>query len=217
MPANHTEQEFFDLAIRCGALRFGEFTLKSGRVSPYFFNAAAFTTGAAMARLGELYAQAIDAQGLAYDMLFGPAYKGIPLAVAVAIGAANRFGIDKPFAFNRKEAKDHGEGGTIVGPPLCGRILVVDDVISAGTSVGESVALIEAAGARLAGVAIALDREERGQNERSAVNEIEARHGVPVIRLARLSGLLAYLETRAGLDDHVPAIRTYRARYGVPG
>ncbi len=215
MPTDDYEQEFFDLAIRCGALRFGTFTLKSGRVSPYFFNAAAFTTGAAMARLGQLYARAIQAHGLAYDMLFGPAYKGIPLAVAIAIGAASQFGIDRPFAFNRKETKDHGEGGTLVGPPLRGRILVVDDVISAGTSVGESVALIDAAGATLAGVAIALDREERGREERSAVQEIETRHGVPVIRLGRLGGLLDYLETHAGLDEHVPAIRAYRARYGV--
>ncbi len=215
MPIDANEQEFFDLAIHCGALRFGEFTLKSGRVSPYFFNAAAFSSGAAMGHLGQLYARAIKAHGLLYDMVFGPAYKGIPLAVAIAIGTAGQFGIDKPFAFNRKEAKDHGEGGSIVGPPLAGRVLVVDDVVSAGTSVGESAALIQAAGATLAGVAIALDREERGRDERSAVQEIEERHRIPVIRLARLSGLLAYLEGRQDMSVHVPAIRAYRARYGV--
>ncbi|MHB1565701.1 MAG: orotate phosphoribosyltransferase [Acidiferrobacter sp.] len=208
------ETEFFDLAIRCGALRFGTFTLKSGRESPYFFNAGAFASGAAITALGRLYARAVDAHGIAFDMIFGPAYKGIPLAVALACGLALECRRDLPYVFNRKETKDHGEGGHLVGPPLTGQILVIDDVISAGTSVAESATVIAHAGAVLAGIIIALDREERGKGTVSATVEIAHRHHVPVIALGRLSGLLGYLEHHAAMQAHLPAIRAYRTRYG---
>jgi len=210
-----TEAEFFDLAVRCGALRFGAFTLKSGRVSPYFFNAAAFASGRSMTQLGRLYARAIHAQGLAYDMIFGPAYKGIPLALALAMGLALEYDHDLPYSFNRKEAKDHGEGGLIIGPPLKGRVLVIDDVISAGTSVRESAELIAGAGATLAGVVIALDREERGVGAQSAVSEVEAHYHVPVVRLGRLSGLLTYLAEHDAMRQHWQALADYRAQYGT--
>ncbi len=209
------ESAFFDLALSCGALRFGTFTLKSGRVSPYFFNAAAFAAGEPLLALGRLYAAGVERARLPYDMLFGPAYKGIPLATALAIGLALDHGRNVPYSFNRKEAKDHGEGGRIVGPPLSGRVLVIDDVISAGTSIGESASLIAAASATLAGVVIALDREERGQGPTSAAAEVEARYNAPVIRLARLSGLLDYLAEHDALKDHHQAVAEYRARYGA--
>lgn len=212
--ASSVETDFFDLALRCGALRFGAFTLKSGRQSPYFFNASAFASGAAMTALGRLYARAVDAHGIAFDMIFGPAYKGIPLAVALACGLALECQRDLPYVFNRKEPKDHGEGGSLVGPPLTGRILVIDDVISAGTSVAESAAIITRAGAILAGIVIALDREERGRDTRSATTEIADRYQVPVIALGHLSGLLGYLEHHAAMRAYLPEIRAYRARYG---
>lgn len=209
------EAAFFDLAVRCGALRFGAFTLKSGRASPYFFNAAAFASGRSMVELGRLYARAVHAQGLAYDMIFGPAYKGIPLALALATGLALEHDLDLPYSFNRKEAKDHGEGGLIIGPPLKGRVLVIDDVISAGTSVRESADLIAQSHATLAGVVIALDREERGRGALSAVSEVENRYRVPVVRLGRLSGLLVYLGQHETLRHHAKALADYRAQYGA--
>lgn len=209
------QREFFDLAVSCGALRFGHFTLKSGRKSPYFFNAAAFASGCAMDQLGRLYARALQAQGTGYDMIFGPAYKGIPLALALAIGLAHEYGRDVPYSFNRKEAKDHGEGGVIIGPPLQGRVLIIDDVISAGTSVRESADLIAQAGATLAGVVIALDREERGTGAPSAVAEVMSRYQVPVVHLGTLSGLLSYLATHETMRLHWQAVADYRASYGA--
>jgi len=206
--------DFLALAIERDALRFGEFTLKSGRLSPYFFNAGRFDSGAALARLGACYAAALEASGLACDLLFGPAYKGIPLATAAAVALAAR-GRDLPVAFNRKEAKSHGEGGTLIGAPLAGRVLIVDDVITAGTAIRESIALIRAAGAQPCGVLIALDRQERGQGERSAAQEVTAEFGVPVIAVAGLADLLAYTGRHAGLAVHRDALQAYRARYGV--
>lgn len=211
------QREFIEFAIEQGVLRFGEFTLKSGRVSPYFFNAGLFKSGAALARLGRCYAQAIEASGLQADVLFGPAYKGIPLAATTAVALAEHHARDLPFAFNRKEAKDHGEGGNIVGAELAGRILIIDDVITAGTAIREVMALIEAAGAEAAGVVIALDRQERGAGELSAIQEVEQRYAMPVISIVTLDMVLEYLEQHAGaaMQPHAEAIRDYRARYGV--
>jgi orotate phosphoribosyltransferase len=206
--------DFLALAIEREALRFGEFTLKSGRTSPYFFNAGRFDSGAALARLGACYAAALEASGLACDMLFGPAYKGIPLATAAATALAAR-GRDLPLAFNRKEAKTHGEGGLLIGAPLAGRVLIVDDVITAGTAIRESIALIRGAGAEPCGVLIALDRQERGQGERSAAQEVAAGFGIPVIPVASLADLLAYTELRAGMAAQRAALLAYRARYGT--
>ena len=208
--------DFLALAIEREALRFGEFTLKSGRVSPYFFNAGRFDSGAALARLGACYAAALESSGLACDMLFGPAYKGIPLAAATATALAAR-GRDLPLAFNRKEAKAHGEGGLLIGAPLAGRVLIVDDVITAGTAIRESIALIRGAGAEPCGVLIALDRQERGQGERSAAQEVTAEFGIPVIPVASLTDLLAYTEHRAGLAAQRDPLLAYRARYGIAG
>ena len=208
------QSRFFDLALRCQVLRFGEFTLKSGRVSPYFFNAGRFDHGAALAALGECYAQALEASALAYDMLFGPAYKGIPRATAVALALAAR-GRDVPLAFNRKEAKDHGEGGHLIGAPLKGRVLIVDDVVTAGTAVRESIALIRAAGATPCGVLVALDRQERGESGLSATQEITAHAGIPVVSVARLEELLAYTSDQPALHEHLERLQAYRARYGV--
>ncbi len=206
--------EFLDFAIRQRVLLFGEFQTKAGRTSPYFFNAGLFNDGASLRRLGEFYAKAILQAGLGFDGLFGPAYKGIPLVASVAIALAG-MGCNVPFSFNRKEAKAHGEGGRIVGAPLSGRILIVDDVISAGTSVRESVELIRAAGATPCGVTIALDRQERGSGERSAVQEVEAQYGLPVVSIVRLDDLVAYLAGRTELAGQLAAIRAYRERYGV--
>ncbi len=205
---------FLDFALEQGVLRFGEFTLKSGRVSPYFFNTGLFNTGGSLGRLGQFYARALLAEGPPFDMLYGPAYKGIPLASAVGIALAAE-GRDLPWAFNRKEAKDHGEGGLLVGAPLQGRVLVVDDVISAGTSVRESVAIIEAAGATLAGVAIALDRQERGSGSNSAVQQVTAELGVPVVAIANLDDLVRWLEIKGDREAELSAIRRYRDRYGA--
>lgn len=207
-------QEFIGFALGLDVLRFGEFKTKAGRLSPYFFNAGLFNDGAAMDRLAEFYAGAILASGVKFDMLFGPAYKGIPLAATTAVALA-RQGRNVPFAFNRKEAKDHGEGGTLIGAPLQGRVLIIDDVISAGTSVRESVELIRSAGAQPAAVAIALDRMERGKDARSAVQEVEADYGIPVISIANLNDLLGFLQGRADFAEHRQAVEKYRESYGV--
>ncbi len=207
-------QEFIEFALSCKVLRFGEFTTKAGRLSPYFFNAGLFNDGRSLARLAEFYAKAAEAGGVPFDMLFGPAYKGIPLVAAIAVALAGH-GSNYPFAFNRKEAKDHGEGGSIVGAPLAGRVLIVDDVISAGTSVRESVAVISAAGATPAGVLIALDRQERGQGELSAVQEVQRDCGIPVVAVAGLGDLMAYLEHHPEFSFHQAAVARYREQYGV--
>ena len=208
------QPDFIRLCLELGVLRFGEFTLKSGRVSPYFFNAGLFNTGHAIAGLGRHYARAAALSGIGFDMLFGPAYKGIPLVTATAAALAEHEGMNLPFAFNRKEAKDHGEGGSIVGAPLAGRVLIVDDVMTAGTAIRESVEIIRAHGATPAGVLIALDREERGQGERSAVQEVQETYGLPVVSVLRLRDLVEHLES-AGDKDFLEAVRAYRNRYGV--
>src|SRR5215469_10991217 len=211
---------FIDLALSRNALRFGRFTLKSGRESPYFFNAGVFSDGASLATLGHCYGAAIVASGLAFDMLFGPAYKGIPLATVTATALAAGHGRNVPLAFNRKEAKDHGEGGSTVGAPLAGRVLIVDDVISAGTAVRESLALIRAAGAQPVGVALALDRQERGQGTQSAVQELEQLEGLRCVSIITLADLIEALARpspgRARIsDDQLTALRAYQQRYGV--
>ncbi|MDT8383567.1 MAG: orotate phosphoribosyltransferase [Gammaproteobacteria bacterium] len=209
------QQEFLEFAIDVGVLRFGEFTLKSGRVSPYFFNSGLFNTGASLARLGRFYAQAIIDSGLAFDTIYGPAYKGIPLAASLAIALADQHGRDVPYCFNRKEAKDHGEGGLIVGAELKGRVLIIDDVISAGTSVRESVEIIQAAGAQPAGVVIALDRQERGQGEVSAIQEVERDYGLKVASIVGLLQLVEFLSNKSDQADALAAIQAYRDKYGV--
>jgi orotate phosphoribosyltransferase len=207
-------QDFIEFAVGCQVLRFGEFKTKAGRLSPYFFNAGLFNDGNSLGRLAEFYAKAAEAGGVQFDMLFGPAYKGIPLVAAIAIALAQR-GQNYPFAFNRKEAKDHGEGGSIVGAPLTGRVLIVDDVISAGTSVRESVELIRAAGATPAGVLIALDRQERGQGELSAVQEVQRDYGIPVVAVAGLKDLMTFLSGRPDFAAHRTSVANYREQYGV--
>jgi orotate phosphoribosyltransferase len=208
------QREFLDLALRRNALRFGEFTLKSGRVSPYFFNAGLFDSGAALATLGAAYAQAAADSGIDFDMLFGPAYKGIALATATALALAKLHNRDVPVAFNRKETKDHGEGGVLIGAPLQGRVLIVDDVISAGTAIRESLVLIRANGATPAGVLIALDRQERGQGAHSAAQEIAADFGTPVVAIACVDELLALAAERPELAAHRSRLEAYRAKYG---
>lgn len=205
---------FVEFALTQGVLRFGQFKTKAGRMSPYFFNAGLFNTGDALATLGEYYANAITASGTEFDVLFGPAYKGIPLVAATAIALA-RAGRNVPYSFNRKETKDHGEGGLIVGAPLKGRVLILDDVISAGTSVRESVDIIRAAGAMPAGVVIALDRMERGAGPSSAVQEVTALFGLPVISIANLEDILAFLTARGTMAHELHAVREYRTQYGV--
>ncbi|MBK9132285.1 MAG: orotate phosphoribosyltransferase [Gammaproteobacteria bacterium] len=209
------QQAFLDFAIARGVLRFGEFTLKSGRLSPYFFNSGLFDDGDAIAELGRYYAAAIRGSGLAFDMLYGPAYKGIPLVVATAIALSDRHGVNVPFAFNRKEAKDHGEGGIIVGRALAGRVLIIDDVISAGTSVRESVDIIRHAGATVAGVAISLDRQERGNHAQSAIQEVESQFGIKVASIANLDTLIRYLSKRDDLGPVLGRIEAYRKEYGA--
>ncbi|MBK1706210.1 orotate phosphoribosyltransferase [Halochromatium glycolicum] len=209
------QREFLRFAIDAEVLRFGRFTLKSGRISPYFFNAGGFDSGAKLGKLAHFYAQAIIAGGLQADVLFGPAYKGIPLAAATAIALAHELGRDTPFAFNRKEAKDHGEGGELVGSPLRGDVLLIDDVITAGTSIRESAALLERAGARLAGVIIALDRQERGDGERSAVQEVGNRYGIPVQSIVTLDDLIQYVaHHNATAPGTLEALQRYRDEYG---
>jgi orotate phosphoribosyltransferase len=209
------QRDFLDFALEVGVLRFGQFTLKSGRISPYFFNAGLFNTGAALARLGRFYAQAIVDSGIEFDVLYGPAYKGIPLAAVTAAALYDEHGIDIPYAFNRKEAKDHGEGGTIVGHALEGRILIIDDVITAGTAIRESMEIIEAQGATPAGVVIALDRQERGKGERSAIQEVETDYGMPVAAIVRLENLVAYLSGEPESEESLERIQAYREEYGV--
>ncbi|MCK5307717.1 MAG: orotate phosphoribosyltransferase [Gammaproteobacteria bacterium] len=209
------QHEFIDFAIEAGVLRFGDFTLKSGRTSPYFFNAGLFNTGAQLARLGRFYAQAITDSKIGFDVLFGPAYKGIPLAAATSIALADHHQRNVPWCFNRKEAKDHGEGGNLVGSDLAGRILVIDDVITAGTAIRESVDIIQAAGATLSGVVIALDRQERGQGDRSAIQEVEQSLGVNVTSIIQLEHLLEYLQDKPGHEQDVAKIQVYREQYSV--
>lgn len=211
-----SRREFVKFAVDTGVLRFGSFTTKAGRESPYFFNAGLFNSGASVLKLCSFYADTIMSCAPQFDMLFGPAYKGIVLAAGTAMQIAQR-GRDLPFAFNRKEAKDHGEGGTLIGAPLKGRVLIIDDVISAGTSVRESVELIRAAGAEPAGVAIALDRMERGTGQLSAVQEVERSYGMPVVACATLDDLVGYLQESPGMQGNLDAVRAYRAKYGVNG
>jgi orotate phosphoribosyltransferase len=209
------QKEFIEFSLALGVLKFGQFTLKSGRRSPYFFNAGLFNSGASLARLGRCYAETIRASGVPFDMLYGPAYKGIPLASATAIALAHDQDRDIPFCFNRKEVKDHGEGGSTFGAPLQGRVVIVDDVISAGTSVNESVDIIRSAGANPVGVVIALDRMERGQGVRSAVQEVQAQHGLSVHSIINLDLLVEHLEQAEAAASDLARIREYRAQYGV--
>lgn len=211
---SHFRQDFIRFAIHQNVLRFGEFQTKAGRLSPYFFNAGLFDNGSSLRELCQFYAQAILAAGTAFDMLFGPAYKGIPLAAGTAIALAEQ-GHNVPYCFNRKEAKDHGEGGNTVGAPLRGNVLIIDDVISAGTSVRESIELIRAAGATPCGVVIALDRMERGQGELSAVQEVQRNYDLPVISIAALDDLLEYLRDTTEMVQNLQAVRSYRDCYGV--
>lgn len=208
--------EFLELALELGVLRFGEFTLKSGRVSPYFFNAGLFNSGYAAAKLGRCYASAVSALDIEFDMLFGPAYKGIPLVVLTASSLVEHHDEDYPFAFNRKELKDHGEGGAIIGAPLAGRVLILDDVITAGTAIREVLELIRAAGATPAGVLVALDREEVGQKTRvSAVQQLGAELQIPIRSIVSLTDLIDHLEEDNDFAEHLPAVRAYRNRYGA--
>ncbi len=209
------QKAFIEFALQCKVLQFGEFTLKSGRLSPYFFNAGLFNTGAKLARLGQFYADAIVHAGVPFDVLFGPAYKGIPLAASCAVALYEKHDIDMPYSFNRKEAKDHGEGGSIVAAPLKGRVLVIDDVMSAGTAVREAMGIIADNQAQAAGVVISLDRQERGQGEQSAVQEVQQHYGVPVINIVALEHLLTYLEQSPDMHPHLKNVREYRAQYGV--
>lgn len=209
------QREFIELTLDREVLRFGEFTLKSGRQSPYFFNMGRIDSGAALARLGRAYAAAVSNAKIEVDMLFGPAYKGIALAAATAIALADHHQRDLPWAYNRKEAKDHGEGGTLVGAPLKGRVLIVDDVMTAGTAVRESLALIEASGATAAGVLIALDRQERGQGERSAAQEVASDFGIPVIAITCLDDVLTYAAEQPDMKNHYIRLLAYREAFGV--
>jgi len=209
------QHDFINFAISAGVLRFGEFTLKSGRISPYFFNAGLFNTGEHLARLGRCYAQAIVDSGSKFDVLFGPAYKGIPLAAATSIALADHHQRNLPWCFNRKEAKDHGEGGNLVGAALSGDIMVIDDVITAGTAIRESVEIIESAKATLSGIIIALDRQERGRDRRSAIQEVEESLGITVTSIVTLAHLLEYLQNTPGQQENVARITAYRQQYGV--
>ncbi len=209
------KKEFIELALELGVLRFGEFTLKSGRVSPYFFNAGLFNTGYAAAKLGRYYAAAVAESDVSFDMLFGPAYKGIPLATLTAASLAEHHDVDVPYAFNRKEAKAHGEGGSVVGAPLSGGVLIVDDVITAGTAVREAYQIIAAAGAEVAGLVISLDRQERGQGPYSAVQELKNSLGIPVISIVQLDDLINILEESSEYESFLDPVLSYRRQYGV--
>jgi len=209
------QRDFIEFSLAHGVLRFGEFTLKSGRRSPYFFNAGMFNTGTRLAALGRFYASAVVDSGVAFDVLLGPAYKGIPIASATAVQLAEHHGIDVPWCFNRKEAKAHGEGGTIVGSPLEGRVLIVDDVITAGTAIREVMELVQAAGARAAGLVVAVDRQERGRGELSAIQEVERDFGVEVASIIGFDQIIAYLEQTGRHAEHLDAVRAYRDEFGI--
>ncbi|MGQ4277582.1 orotate phosphoribosyltransferase [Pseudidiomarina sp. E22-M8] len=209
------QKDFIAFAIERGVLKFGEFTLKSGRTSPYFFNAGLFNKGADLARLGRFYAAALQDSDVDYDVLFGPAYKGIPIATAAAIALYDTYQKDVPYCFNRKEKKDHGEGGNLVGSPLKGKIMLVDDVITAGTAIRESMEIVKANNAELAGVLIALDRQEKGQSELSAIQEVEQDFNTKVVSIVKLNDVISYLEKSPELAEHLEAVTTYRAQYGV--
>lgn len=209
------QRDFIRFAIDRGVLRFGEFTLKSGRTSPYFFNAGLFNSGSALAQLGRFYAAAVVESGISFDVLFGPAYKGIPLAAATAVALAEQHQIDTPWCFNRKEAKAHGEGGSLVGAPLNGNVLIIDDVITAGTAIREVMQIIKHQGATAAGVLIALNRQERGNGELSAIQEVERDFGIPVVSIVSLTQVLQFLADDPQLKQHLPAVEAYRAQYGI--
>ncbi|WP_026376092.1 orotate phosphoribosyltransferase [Aestuariibacter salexigens] len=209
------QREFIDFALQRQVLKFGQFTLKSGRTSPYFFNAGLFNTGRDLAKLGQFYAQALMQSGIQFDVLFGPAYKGIPIATTTAVALADKHDVDVPYCFNRKEAKIHGEGGNLVGSPLAGRVMLVDDVITAGTAIRESMQLIAANDASLAGVLIALDRQEKGQGELSAIQEVERDFNTHVISIISLAELVTYLKDKPEFANHLVAIEQYREDFGV--
>lgn len=209
------QREFIEFALEKQVLKFGEFTLKSGRKSPYFFNAGLFNTGRDLARLGRFYAAALVDSGIEFDVLFGPAYKGIPIATTTAVALADHHDVDTPYCFNRKEAKDHGEGGNLVGSKLEGRVMLVDDVITAGTAIRESMELIQVNKADLAGVLVAIDRQEKGKGELSAIQEVERDFGCAVISIVSLTDLITYLEQQGGNAEHLEAVKAYRAQYGI--
>ncbi|APD87986.1 orotate phosphoribosyltransferase [Alteromonas gracilis] len=209
------QRDFIEFAIERGVLKFGEFTLKSGRISPYFFNAGLFNRGGDLAKLGRFYADALMDASVKFDVLFGPAYKGIPIATTTAVALADHHSLDVPYCFNRKEAKTHGEGGNLVGSPLEGKVMLVDDVITAGTAIRESMTLIEQQQASLSGVLIALDRQERGNGELSAIQEVERDFGTQVISIVSLADVVAYLAEKGGFDSEISAINTYRENYGI--
>ncbi|WP_145542739.1 orotate phosphoribosyltransferase [Yersinia frederiksenii] len=209
------QREFIEFALNKQVLKFGEFTLKSGRISPYFFNAGLFNTGLDLAKLGRFYAAALMDCGVEFDLLFGPAYKGIPIATTTAVALAEHHERDVPYCFNRKEAKDHGEGGSLVGSLLQGRVMLVDDVITAGTAIRESMEIINAHGATLAGVLISLDRQERGRGDISAIQEVERDYHCKVISIVTLKDVISYLEEKPEMADHLAAVRQYRQKYGI--
>ncbi|EKA2633383.1 orotate phosphoribosyltransferase [Vibrio alginolyticus] len=209
------QREFIEFALEKEVLKFGEFTLKSGRKSPYFFNAGLFNTGRDLARLGRFYAAALADSGIEFDVLFGPAYKGIPIATTTAVALADHHDVDRPYCFNRKEAKDHGEGGNLVGSALEGRIMLVDDVITAGTAIRESMEIIQANGADLAGVLVAIDRQEKGKGELSAIQEVERDFGCAIISIVSLTDLVTFLEEKGTDKEHLEAVKAYRAEYGI--
>ncbi|WP_448215188.1 orotate phosphoribosyltransferase [Endozoicomonas sp. 2B-B] len=209
------QREFLDFALQEQVIRFGEFTLKSGRKSPYFFNAGLFNTGEAISKMGQFYAHALVNSGIEYDILFGPAYKGIPLATTTAVALSEHHNLNTPLCFNRKEVKEHGEGGNIVGAPLEGRVIIVDDVITAGTAVREVMEIIDQSPASPAGVMVALDRQEKGKGELSAIQEVERDFSIPVVSIVTLNDLLSYAEENKDIKMYAPAIREYRERYGV--
>lgn len=209
------QREFIEFALGKGVLKFGEFTLKSGRISPYFFNAGLFNTGADLAKLGRYYAAALQDSGIDYDVLFGPAYKGIPIASATVVSLFEHYGKDVPYCFNRKEQKTHGEGGSLVGADLAGRIMLVDDVITAGTAIRESMDIVEACGASLAGVLIALDRQEKGRGELSAIQEVERDYNAKVIAIVTLGDIIDYLGEQPGQEAMLEKVRSYREHYGI--
>lgn len=209
------QREFIEFALERQVLRFGEFTLKSGRTSPYFFNAGLFNTGRDLARLGRFYAAALVDSGIEYDLLFGPAYKGIPIATTTAVALCDHHDIDMPYCFNRKEKKDHGEGGSLVGSELQGRVMLVDDVITAGTAIRESMEIIAAHNAKLAGVLIALDRQEKGKGELSAIQEVERDFGCDIVSIIKLEDLINYLSEKSGMETELASVNAYRDQYGI--